>query len=94
MIWLQNSLIELGKGKEISTLYSDSQIAIHLTKNLTFHSRIKHIRKKYDFICDLLKDKELLPEKIQEKKNPTNMLTKIVTIDKMMFCIVSVGLEV
>ena len=43
MIWLQRFMDELGKKHDMSTLYSDSQSAIHLAKNSAFHSRTKHI---------------------------------------------------
>ena len=37
MIWLKNFLKELGKKQDSSTLFSDSQSAIHLVKNPVFH---------------------------------------------------------
>eukprot|EP00253_Pinus_taeda_P022256 PITA_22256 len=43
MIWLQRFLDELGKKQELGRLYNDSQSAIHLAKNSTFHSKTKHI---------------------------------------------------
>ena len=43
MIWLQRFMEELGKKQENNRLYYDSQSAIHLAKNLTFHSKTKHI---------------------------------------------------
>jgi len=66
LILLQGLLTELGFIQQ-SVLYSDSQSAIHLAKNSTFHSRTKHIglrfhsRTKhiglrYNFIRSLLED--------------------------------------
>jgi hypothetical protein len=43
MIWLQRFMEELGKKQENSRLYCDSESAIHLAKNSTFHSKTKHI---------------------------------------------------
>ena len=43
MVWLQSFLEELGKKQENNILYCDSQSAIHLAKNPSFHSRTKHI---------------------------------------------------
>jgi len=43
MIWLQRFLDELGKKQELGRLYSESQSAIHLAKNSSFHSKTKHI---------------------------------------------------
>eukprot|EP00253_Pinus_taeda_P034205 PITA_34205 len=46
MIWLQRFMGELGKEHDMGMLYSDSQSAIHLAKNSSFHSRTKHIQLK------------------------------------------------
>ncbi len=43
MIWLQRFMEELGKKQESSRLYCDSQSAIHIAKNSTFHLKNKHI---------------------------------------------------
>jgi hypothetical protein len=37
MIWLQRFMEKLGKKKENNRLYCDSQSAIHLAKNSSFH---------------------------------------------------------
>ena len=54
MIWLQRFMEELGKKQENSRMYSDSQSAIHLENNSSFHSRTKHIQLKYHFIRSVL----------------------------------------
>ena len=54
MVWLQNFLFELGKGRNNSVLHSDSQSTIHLAKNPAFHSRTKHVELKYHYIRELL----------------------------------------
>jgi len=84
---------ELGKEHDMGTLYSDSQSAIHLAKNSTFHSRTKHIQLKYHFIRSVLEDGELKLEKIHTSQNPADMLTKVVTREKLRICLVSVGLQ-
>ena len=93
MIWLHGFLDELGKKQEIGILHSDSQSAIFLAKNPTFHSRTKHIQIKYHFIRQLLDDEQLLLEKICGSKNPADMLTKGVTLDKLKLCKTSVGIQ-
>ena len=92
MIWLQRLMGELGKKHDMGTLYSDSQSAIHLAKNSAFHSRTKHIHLKYHFIRSVLEDGELKLEKIHTSQNPANMLTKVVTREKLRICSVSIGL--
>jgi hypothetical protein len=44
MIWLQRFVEELGKKKENSRLYCDSDSAIHLANKSAFHSKTKHIQ--------------------------------------------------
>ncbi|KAL2226511.1 UNVERIFIED_CONTAM: Retrovirus-related Pol polyprotein from transposon TNT 1-94 [Sesamum indicum] len=85
LIWLQHFLDVI--------LHSDSQSAIHLAKNPAFRSRTKHIEIKYHFIRQLLEKKALQLEKIQGEKNPTDMLTKVVAMEKLKLCTASTGLD-
>ena len=73
-------------------LHSDSHSEIFLAKNSAFHSKSKHIQTKYHFVCYLVEDKLVILEKIYGSKNPTDMLTKGVTIEKLKLCAASVGL--
>lgn len=50
ILWLQKFLQELGMKQDRYNLYCDSQSAIHLCKNVTFHSRSKHIDVRYHWI--------------------------------------------
>jgi len=43
LLWMKKFLQELGLQQERYFFYCDSQSAIHLSKNSTFHSRSKHI---------------------------------------------------
>ena len=47
LLWMKNFLKELGLNQEKYALYCDSQSAIHLAKNASYHSRTKHIRRRY-----------------------------------------------
>ena len=91
MIQLHGFLDELGKKQEMGILHSDSQSAIFLAKNSVFHSKLKHIQTKYHFINYLIEDKLVIFEKICEFKNPVDMLTKDVTIEKLKLCAASIG---
>ena len=84
---------ELGKKHDMGTLYSDIQSAIHLAKNSAFHSRTKHIHLNYHFIQSVLEDGELMLEKIYTSQNPADMLTKVVTREKLRMCSVPIGLQ-
>ena len=46
MIWLHSFLDELDKKQELGILHSDSQSAIFLAKNSSFHSKSKHIQMR------------------------------------------------
>lgn len=91
MIWLKDFMEELNK-KHDSSLYSDSQSAIHLAKDPVFHSRTKYIQRRYHFIRDLISDGILSLKKISGSVNPAHMLTKVVTIEKLKLCTTSTGL--
>ena len=93
MIWLKNFLEELGKKQADNALYSDSQSAIHLAKNPVFHARTKHIQLRYHFTRELISNGTLSLKKILGSKNPADMLTKVVTNEKLKLCIVSTGLQ-
>jgi hypothetical protein len=67
-------------------LYCDSESAIHLAKNSTFHLRTKHIQLKYHFIRFILEYGHLKLEKIHTSQNPADMLTKVVTREKLSSC--------
>ena len=73
-------------------LHSDCHSVIFLAKNSNFHSKLKHIQKKYHFIRYLVEDKLVILEKICGFKNPIDMLTKGVTIEKLKLCTTSIGL--
>ena len=92
MIWLHGFLDELGKKQQMGILQIDNQSVIFLAKNSAFHLKSKHIQTKYYFIRYLVKDKLVILEKICGSKNPADMLTKGVTIEKLKLCAASVGL--
>ena len=50
LIWMKNFLSELGMKQEKFLLHCDNQSAIHLAKNVVYHSRTKHIPKKASLV--------------------------------------------
>ena len=79
-IWLKGLLIEL------KVIYSDSQSAIHLCKNLVFHERSKHIQVKYHFFRDMISQQVFKLEKILIEFNPSNMGIKALHVSKFNTC--------
>ena len=55
-LWMKNLLKELSIKQKKFSLYCDSQIAINLSKNATYHSRTKHIDVHYHWIRDALEN--------------------------------------
>ena len=92
MIWLQFFLEELGHPQKDNYLFTDSQSVIHLAKNSALHSKTKHIQLRYHFIRLVLEDGRLKLEKIHTNDNPTDMLTKVATREKLNSSSTLVGL--
>ena len=93
MIWLHRFMEELGKKHENRMLYSDNQSVIHLANNSTFHLKTKLIHIKYHFIRYVLEDELLKLEKIHTSQNPADILTKVVTREKMSSFSISISLQ-
>ena len=62
------------------------------SKEPNLHSKTKHIQLKYHFIISILEDELLKLEKIHTSQNPPDMLTKVVTREKLSSYSVSVVL--
>ena len=92
MIWFHLFLEELGHPQKDNYLFTDSQSAIHLAKNLALHSKTKHIQLRYHFIRSVLEDGQLKLEKIHTNENLADMLRKVVTREKLNSSLVLVGL--
>jgi len=74
-------------------LFSDSQSAIHLTKNYAYHSKTKHISVKYHYIRDTVAAGEILGRKVHTTENPADMLTKPLPVAKFEHCLDLVGIQ-
>ena len=88
LIWLKNFMKEF-KEQVTPSLYNDNQSAIDLTNN---PDRTNQIDVQYHFICILLKDSVLSLVKIHMSQNLVNILTKVVTTEKLKTCSASVDL--
>jgi len=75
-------------------LFVDSQSAIHLGKNPTFHSRSKHIDVRYHWTRDALDAKLLELEKVHTDDNGADMMTKALPRGKFEVCCEIAGLTV
>ena len=86
LLWMKNFIRELGFKQEKYVLFCDSQSAIHLGKNVAFHTRSKHIDVRYHWIRDALNSKSLELEKIHTDHNASDMMTKALPIEKLDVC--------
>nr|KYP49356.1 Retrovirus-related Pol polyprotein from transposon TNT 1-94 [Cajanus cajan] len=94
LLWLKKFLQELGFVHKKYPLFVDSQSAIHLGKNPTFHSRSKHIDVRYHLIRDALDAKLLKLAKIHTDDNGADMMTKALPRRKFEICCEIAGLAV
>ncbi|KAI4357436.1 hypothetical protein L6164_001384 [Bauhinia variegata] len=92
LLWMKKFICELGFTQKMYILYCDSQSAIYLCKNPTFHGRSKHINVKYHWIRDVLDSRSLELVKIHTNDNCSDMLTKILPRGKFEACCVGAGL--
>ena len=92
-LWLRGLFGELSLHQEVTTIYCDSQSAIHLTKYQMYHERMKHIDIKYYFIRDTIVENKVLIQKINTKDNPANMFTKTLPVYKFKQCLDLIGIH-
>ena len=65
----------------------DSQSAIDLSKNSMYHSRSKHIEVRYHWLRLVVEQQSFELEKIHTDENPADMLTKVVSREKLKLCV-------
>ena len=71
--------------KDPIVIYCDSTSAINISKNLVMYSKIKHIAIKYDFLRELVQDKEVSLEYVNTKEQITNIFTKPLSNDAFLY---------
>ncbi|CAJ2645756.1 unnamed protein product [Trifolium pratense] len=94
LLWLKKFLQELGFVQDKYVLFVDSQSAIHLGKNPTFHNRSKHIDVRYYWIRDVLDAKLLELVKVHTDDNGSDMMTKMLPRGKFEACCDIAGLAI
>ena len=81
-IWLKGLIEEFGYEQESIDVWCDSQSALCLAKNNVHHERTKHISRKLHFIRDIIAKGDVKVMKIHTLKNPADMLTKGLPVEK------------
>ncbi|KAK3043650.1 hypothetical protein RJ639_000066 [Escallonia herrerae] len=91
--WLKGLVGDLELKQESSTVYCDSQSAIHLTKNQMLHEWTKHIDVRFYFIRDVVSQGTVMVEKIFTYENPADMMTKHIPEIKFKHCLDLIGIS-
>lgn len=81
-IWIKGLLYEMGFEQQKVSVWCDSQSAVSLSKNKVFHERTKHMAVKYSFVKDIVEEGEIEVLKIHTSRNPADMLTKCIPVQK------------
>jgi hypothetical protein len=74
---------ELGKVHDKVSVLCDSESAIHLANNPTYHSKTKHIAVKYHFVRHVIDGGGLALKKVHTLENCANMFTKPILLEKL-----------
>jgi hypothetical protein len=91
-IWLHRLCLGIGLVQQELRLVCDSQSAIFLAKNPTYHSKTNHIDVQHHFVRDMVEEKKVLLEKVDTLKNVADSLTKFVSTKKFSWCRVTMGI--
>jgi phosphoribosyl-AMP cyclohydrolase len=68
-VWLQRLCSGIGLIQQAVRIDCDSQSAIFLVKNPTYHSKTKHIDIQYHFVRDVIEENKVLLMKVDTLKN-------------------------
>ena len=88
VIWMKDFIGKLGIRWDEFRLYCNSQRSIHHAKNAAYHSRTKHIQRRYHWLREKVEEKDFVLSltKIHMEENGSDMLTKVLMIEKLDAC--------
>ena len=92
-IGLKWFLGEFGRIPNKVKVLCGSQISIYLPKNPAYQNKTKNIYVKYHFVRHVIDEDGVLLEKVHTQKNRADMFKKPVTLEKLRWCIASLGLQ-
>ena len=82
-LWLRGLTETFGIIHDLDRVHCDSQSAIHLSKDYTYHKPMKYIDVMYHKIHQrVIDDKVIDLVKISIKKNSANMMMKTIPVEK------------
>src|SRR6266404_8844628 len=84
VIWLQHLIHELFPAiNKLITLHSDNQVAQKLAKTDNYHTWMKHIKKRYHFICEAIANQTLCLQDCGTDDMLADILTKALPLWKV-----------
>ena len=86
-VWLQRLCSGIGLVQKAVRIDSNSQSAIFLVKNPSYHSKTKHIDVQYHFVRDMVEDK-----KVDTLTNIADSLTMSISVEKFSWCREAMGI--
>ena len=95
-VWLKHFLVHLGVYNNVVepvTINCDSQAAIAYTKDPKYHGKTKHIDIKYNFVRDMVVQKEVNVKYISTHQMIADPLTKPIACDAYERHVKSLGLR-
>ena len=95
-IWLKRFLRDLNLTPKVDDpveLLCEDTAAIQFAKDPKFHRKTKHIKRRYHFVRDAIKSKEIVIKYISTNKMITNPLTKPIPRDAFKSHMLSLGLH-
>eukprot|EP00253_Pinus_taeda_P025131 PITA_25131 len=93
VVWLQILCSSMGLVQGAIRIECDSQSAIFLAKNPSYHSKTKHIDVQYHCVRDMIEDKKVLLVKVDTLKNTADALTKSMSSKKFSWCRETMGVS-
>lgn len=93
-LWLKNLIKDFDVAKDCPIIiYEDNQACIHSLKKWE-HKRLKHVDIKYNFVKDLVVNKEIDVKYIRTDEQTADIMTKSLTGDKFVILQDKLGLKI
>ena len=75
------------------SVFCERQSAIHLATNPVYHSNTKHIDVNYQFVRQAISEGGVDMKKVHTQENCADMFTKQILLEKLRWCVASLGLK-
>ena len=93
VVSLQTLCLEIGLKQQAVRIDCDRQSIIFLAKNLSYHSKTKHIDVQYHFVRDMVESKKVWLEKVDSLENVVDSMTKLMSTEKLSWCTEAMGIS-